>query len=109
MANNEPTMDDVVAKLGQEGALFTLDEITVLTDEIERMESELQDARYRAEAAEEARQATEADLAEFYECDDSNGCYDDCGRVHIYDTAEFSFSYANHGERPRAVYHKTGE
>jgi hypothetical protein len=24
----------------------------------------------------------ERDLAKFHECDRSNGCYDDCGRVH---------------------------
>jgi hypothetical protein len=102
MDSNKPTMDDVVEKLGQEGALFTLDEITVLTDEIERMERELQDARYRAEA-------TEADLAKFYECVESNGCYDDCGRVHIHDTEELSFVYSSANETMRTVYHKVGE
>ncbi len=51
----------------------------------------------------------EADLARFHSCDDSNGCYDDCGRVHIYDTEDPSFSYARNGERPRTVWHKDGE
>jgi uncharacterized coiled-coil protein SlyX len=50
-----------------------------------------------------------ADLAEFQPCDDSNGCYDDCGRVHIDDIAESGFSYARNGETPRMVYHKIGK
>ncbi|MHB1732981.1 MAG: hypothetical protein ACYCU8_05945 [Ferrimicrobium acidiphilum] len=65
---NVPTMDTVVAKLDQEGALFTLDEVKVLTREIERMESQLQATRRRAEAAEEDWQAAEAELAKFHEC-----------------------------------------
>ena len=70
--SHQPTMDDVVEKLEQEGALFTLDEITVLTDEIERMEGELQAARRRAEAAEEDWQAAETELAKFQECNSEN-------------------------------------
>jgi hypothetical protein len=50
-----------------------------------------------------------AELAKFQPCDDSNGCYDDCGRVHVYDAEDPSFSYANNCEMPRAVYHKEGE
>jgi multidrug resistance efflux pump len=58
--------------------------------------------RRRAEKA-------EADLAKFYSCDDSNGCYDDSGRVHIHDTAELSFVYSSANETMRTVYHKVGE
>jgi hypothetical protein len=61
-------MDTVVAKLEQKGALFALDEVKVLTDEIERMEDELQATLRRAEAAEEDWQAAEAELAKFHEC-----------------------------------------
>jgi len=100
--SQQPTMDDFVEKLKQDGALFTLDEITVLTDESECMENELQAARYRTEAV-------EAELAKFYSCDGSNGCYDGRGRVHIHDTEELSFVYPSDGETMRTVYHKVGE
>jgi hypothetical protein len=58
--------------------------------------------RNRAERA-------ERDLAKFYECVDSNGCYDDCARVHVHDTEELSFIYPDGSEPMRTVYHKVGE
>jgi DNA repair exonuclease SbcCD ATPase subunit len=62
--------------------------------------------RHRAEKA-------ESDLAQFYQCVDSSSCRDTCGRVHIHDTAEFSFVDAPlaeySGEATRVVYHKVDE
>jgi hypothetical protein len=98
MMSYQPTMDTVVAKLEQKGALFALDEVKVLTDEIERMEGELQAARRRAEAVEEDWQAAETELAKFHPCDEGQ-----C----LIDTS--THEYAEADEHPFKVYHKDGE
>ena len=71
--------------------------IEELTTEVDNLEDKLQVTQSRAEQA------------KFYECDDSNGCYDDCGRVHIHDAEELSFVYSSANGTMRTVYHKVGE
>jgi len=51
----------------------------------------------------------EVELAKFYECSESNGCYDDCGRVHIRDAEGLSFVHSSANETMRTVYHRFGE
>jgi hypothetical protein len=50
-----------------------------------------------------------AELAKFHKCDDSNGCCDEFGSVHIVDATDNSFVYDYRGETMRAVYHKVDE
>jgi len=47
-----------------------------------------------------------SELAKFHECDESNGCYDDCGRLHVSDTSASSFSWPSPTAKMRTVWHK---
>ena len=104
----EPTDDEIISKLQKEVAYHDATiqgGIAALAIKNEQLATAKRKIRHWKKKAKKA----EADLARFHPCDDSNGCYDDCGRVHIYDTEDPSFSYARNGERPRTVWHKDGE
>jgi hypothetical protein len=50
----------------------------------------------------------QAELDKFHECDESSGCHDRSGRLHIHDSSDMSFVYITTGETIRAVWHKEG-
>lgn len=56
-----------------------------------------------------AVQELRAELAKFHECEESNGCRDEFGRLHIVDIEDMSFVHNATGETMRTVYHKEGE
>jgi post-segregation antitoxin (ccd killing protein) len=104
----EPTNDETVSSLRQEIAFrdATIQGgIAALAIKNEQLAIAKRKIRRWKKKAKKAK----AELAKFQLCEDSNGCYDDCGRVHVYDAEEPNFSYAHNCEMPRSVYHKEGE
>ena len=54
-------------------------------------------------------QELRVELAKFHECEESNGCRDEFGRLHIVDTEDMSFVNNAADETMRTVYHREGE
>lgn len=103
-----PTNDEIISKLQKEVA-YRDATIQGGIAALAIKNEQLAIAKRKIRRWKKKAKKSQAELAKFSLCYDSNGCYDESFGVHIVDAADDSFVDNYGGEPMRTVWHKDGE